>query len=198
MATQPTYLEAFKAYTRVQYGSDEQEAEALKDLTDESDRGSIILSATGLEDLLEQTIGMRMPNLATDVAARKEMFGANGVVSTFSQKIFMAYALGIIDKPLRKKIDLVREIRNGCAHGRLPLSFERKELQDVCKVIIGQDFLAKLTNQDPATLRMAFIVAVATLGQSVAYGRRIDPEEGFRIATEQERRKTRVRMTDKP
>jgi len=198
MVKRPTYLEAFKTYTRVQYGDETQAAEALKDLSDESDRGSVILAATGLEDMLEMAIGMRLKTLENDVPARKEIFGANGLASTFSQKTLLAYAMGIVDKDLRKKIDLVREIRNGCAHGRLPLSFKRKELQDICKIVIGKDFLSKLVNQKPETLRQAFIVSVATLGQSVAFGRHIDPEEGFRIATVQQRQKAAVRMTDKP
>ncbi len=183
MANGPAYLEAFKAYTRVQYGDEEQTAEALADLSKESDRGAVILAATGLEDMLENTIGVRMTALQTDAAARTGMFGATGICGTFAAKILMAYALGIIDKDIRKTLDLVREIRYGCAHGRLPLSFDREELSTICKVVIGAEFLAQLKDQEPNTIRAAFIISTANLGYSIALGRRVGPEEGFRMAS---------------
>jgi len=49
----------------------------------------------------------------------------------------MAYAMGIIDKAYRKKIDLIREIRNACAHARFPLSMEKQVLRDACKALLA-------------------------------------------------------------
>ena len=42
--------------------------------------------------------------------------------------------------------------------------------------------LANLKDQEPQTLRAAFIITVGNLGYSVAFGRHIGPEEGFQLA----------------
>jgi hypothetical protein len=128
VVTQPAYLRALKAYTRLRYGSDEDISAAVVDLSEESDRGALMLAATGTEDMLEFEILKHMPTLLVDEAARKQMFEQDGPIATFSRKIAIAYALGILDKEYRAKADLIREIRNACAHSRKPISLKIPEV----------------------------------------------------------------------
>ena len=68
----------------------------------------------------------------------------------------MAYAMGIIDKEYRKKIDLIREFRNACAHSRKPISLENSVLRTPCEVVIS-DFISDLADKKPLILRIAFV-----------------------------------------
>ena len=99
--------------------------------------GKFEIAATNIEDVLEMQITSKLPALAEDEPARKKIFEHNGLISSFSKRIEMAYAMGIIDKAYRKKIDLIREIRNACAHARFPLSMEKQVLRDACKALLA-------------------------------------------------------------
>ena len=79
-----------------------------------------------------------MPVLYADSAARSDMLGDRGPISTYADKILMAYALGFIDKETRKRINIIREIRNACAHSRMPITLEVDALIAPMKVAIGE------------------------------------------------------------
>ena len=183
MVTQPSYLKALKEYARVQFGGDDKTEQVIADFSNESDRGAVILAATGIEDFLEvQLMGMMLP-LQNDTNARSSMFGANGVCGTFSQKILLSYSLGIIcDRTLRRRIDLVREIRNVCAHSRLPISFDVPEFQEAAKAAIGDESLSMIKDHEPSTLRIAFIIATSTIQQSILYRRNVSASESYDLA----------------
>jgi dUTPase len=151
MVTQPAYLRNLKEYARRRTTDSKTETdELIADYSSESDRGAIILVATTIEDMLQDQITKNLPVLLTDETARKKMFEHDGLISSFSKKIEMAYAMGIIDEDYRKKIDLVREIRNACAHSRFPISMEKKVLQDVCKALFQTCWMiSEITNQKP-------------------------------------------------
>jgi hypothetical protein len=176
MVTQPAYLRNLKEYARRRVKNLETEtAELMADYSAESDRGAIILVATTIEDVLEIQIIEKLPVLKNDETARKKMFEHDGLISSFSKKIEMAYAMGIIDSDYRKKIDLVREIRNACAHSRFPLSLEKNELLDACKALMA-DMWDDLKDHNPNTLRNAFIAKCTFIGFYILTGEKI---EGF-------------------
>src|SRR5690606_8731412 len=114
---------------------------AARDITDnESDRGAIILVATNVEDMLEYKILERLPALQEDEPARKAMFELDGPIASFSRKLHMAYAMGIVNKHYRKQIDLVREIRNACAHSRLPVSLSEPAIADAVRHLVTDTY----------------------------------------------------------
>lgn len=176
MVSQPAYLRNLKAFTKRRWDDPEASRAAANSLRSESDRGAIILSATTLEDMLEHKIIHFMPNLAEDETARKDVFERDGPISSFSRKLLIAYALGIVDKPYRNKIDLIREIRNACAHSRNPVSFDTPELREACKVVIG-DMVDDLPDDNPASLRKAFIFTVDLISYYVATGQKVEGRE---------------------
>jgi hypothetical protein len=181
MVTQPAYIRNLKEYARRRMKNLEIEgAELRADYSAESDRGAIILVATSIEDALELQITKRLPGLHKDEAARKKMFEHDGLISSFSKRIEMAYALGIIDSDYRKKIDLVREIRNACAHSRFPLSLDKKVLQDACRALMA-DMWPDLMDHEPRTIRMAFIVKCTFIAYYILTGAKI---EGFEAQIE--------------
>ncbi|MGB6306438.1 MAG: hypothetical protein WBF89_01505 [Steroidobacteraceae bacterium] len=169
----PAYLRNLKEYSRAQFGTEYETEAVVGDLDDESDRTAILVAATAIEDALEQALMQRMPALATDNDARVKVFGPEGTISTYSAKILIAYAIGILDRKARKEIDVVRHIRNACAHSRKSLSLQTPALADAIKGALGEDVVAKLRDQEPATLRRAFICHIAALIYQVLSGKRI-------------------------
>jgi hypothetical protein len=118
-------------------------------------------------------ITSHLPALAEDESARKKIFEHDGLISSFSKRIEMAYAMGIIDKPYRKKIDLIREIRNACAHARFPLTMETKVLINACKALLAATW-DDLKDHDPLTIRNAFLVECTFIAHYILSGEKIE------------------------
>ena len=86
--------------------------ELVKTFTSTDDRSVAIMGVAGLDFLLEnflhETVVEELPDSAfTD---------ANGPLSSFSSKIAVAYAFGIISTDEYKELNLLRKIRNDFAH----------------------------------------------------------------------------------
>jgi hypothetical protein len=175
----PAYLADLKQYARAQYGELTDTDAVVADFDNESDRGAIILAATSIEDSLEHALTRWMVALTADadMEAKARIFGPEGIIGTYANKTWIAYALGIINKDARKEIDLVRHIRNACAHSRKPLSLQLPILAAAIKAAIGQKALDQLKDQEPRTLRTAFISHCAALSFYVITGRRLAPLE---------------------
>ena len=169
----PAYLINIKKYARIQFGDARAMAKILLDLENESDRGAIILASSAIEDCLEWALVERMPLLKTDDDVRSRIFENKGPISTYSDKILIAYALGIIDGKVKKRIDLIRVIRNSCAHSRLPLNLEVPELIDALKAAIGTLALNALKDQSPKSLRAGFISICADIGNYIITGKMV-------------------------
>lgn len=175
MVSQPAYLLNLKKYAKVRFQDiGEEEIEwRIKDLENESDRGAIILAATNVEDTLELRLMDMLPNLKEDETARKLVFEQDGPISSFSRKLLMAYATGIVDTQYRKLIDLVREIRNACAHCRKPLSLEVPELLEACKVLLA-DMWPDLKDHTPMTIRNAFVMKCTFIQHYIVFGEKLE------------------------
>ena len=174
MVSQPVYLANLKAYGRARWSNDTEAERAAASMTqDESDRGAILMAATNLEDILEYKILQQLPTLREDETARKQMFEQDGPLATFSRKIAMAYAMGFIDKPYRKLIDLAREIRNAAAHSRQPITVQVPEVKAAIEVLVA-DSLDGLRDDNPRALLGAYEIKCATLAHYVVTGERIE------------------------
>lgn len=167
MVTQPTYLKNLKAYARAQWpGRPNEPIDVAQAYQDESDRGAIILAATHLEDNLLMAILAGLPVLQRDEVAFRDMFENEGPLSTFSSRIAMAYGMGLATAQMKKEMDLIRVIRNSCAHSRRPISLETPELRTaVLNLLSDTDDL--LVKTDSPTLRMAFTLHCYMLADNV-------------------------------
>jgi len=99
----------------------------LEEVKSQTDRGAAIVAAAVLESLTELVILHRLIELSSD---RKDALfdRPNAPLSSFSAKIEMAYALGIIHNDARLGLHLIREVRNKFAHRIEPLAFENPEV----------------------------------------------------------------------
>lgn len=106
-------------------------------LKGESDRGAIILAATLVDDRLSAALLERMPNINSDEAAR--IFGVDGIAGTFASRLKLAQALDIINRPTRKLIELIREMRNACAHSRQIVTFSTPVIRNAIVSMMPDD-----------------------------------------------------------
>ena len=105
--------------------------EQYRDETHEmrNDRGAAILLATNLENALQRAIAR---TLQVSQKTRKELFGLDSPVGTFSYKIIIAEVLRIIGPETRANLDTIRRIRNVFAHAKIPVSFETPAIIQAC------------------------------------------------------------------
>ena len=84
-------------------------------LSNESDRGCVLVAAALVEAELENHIVRR---LLPKAAKYDELVSedSRAPISTFSQKINLAYRVGLIPLSERTIYHQLRELRNGCAH----------------------------------------------------------------------------------
>lgn len=85
-----------------------------KEFDHASDRAVAILGAAYVEDAvldaLLAEIGVENPKII------EELLGNGAPFSTFSNKVIMASALGLIGPRTRGDLDRIRRVRNECAH----------------------------------------------------------------------------------
>jgi len=80
-----------------------------------SSRAAIILAVASIDDVLRAAIScnfIHLPGREED-----QIFSGNGPLSTFSSRIKIAHAMGLISKKVRSDLDVLRKIRNKYAHG---------------------------------------------------------------------------------
>jgi hypothetical protein len=104
------------------------------------DRAAAILAAIQVEAALESVLLRKMIPLP-DKEINEIFVGDSAPLSTFSAKIRMAFALGIIGPEARHDLNRLRTIRNAFAHARMPVSFDTSEIVEVCASI---QFLSRL------------------------------------------------------
>lgn len=101
-------------------------------LSEESDRGAVLVTASILDDVLLSLLSARLVECKS---AKKLIEGFNAPLGTFSARIAAARALGIITEEWRRELDLLRDVRNGLAHsvtatlGDRPILSKCNELQ---------------------------------------------------------------------
>ena len=105
--------------------TDEERADVQNAL--ERERSAItiaILGASQVEHELETEL--RDCFRRSDDETWKMLTDDRGPISTFSQKITMAYGLGVIDDVTLKSLNTIRQIRNAFAHTKRLINFENE------------------------------------------------------------------------
>jgi DNA-binding MltR family transcriptional regulator len=92
------------------------------------ERAISIIGGTFSEMALEHVLRSFFPEDDKEV---DKLFEFNQPLGNFSSKITMAYCLGLIDKLIKRDLDLVRKIRNKFAHD-LYTSFQDQQIKSWC------------------------------------------------------------------
>ena len=95
-----------------------------------SDRAAGIVATTLLENSLDGVLVYMFVN--SEASLLKEIFSENGPLATFSAKIRLAFALGLVTAEGRHDLDIVRKVRNSFAHDIGGNTFESITIRDRC------------------------------------------------------------------
>lgn len=167
-------------------------AVVARTLLQESDRGCAIFGAAILEGDLEVLLRTFCRN---DEASIKQvvdpLFQTYAPLATFSAKIQVAFALRLITRELKQKLEVIRRLRNDCAHEPGPLTFDSPGCNDRLRLLIADGKPPVPTADDemaapgmgPVTKRqlinrIAFVIAVAQMSARIAFIRE-QAEAGF-------------------
>jgi DNA-binding MltR family transcriptional regulator len=110
-------------------------AEMIRDIGKATDTAYVIVTATALENLLEQALLTNMRDLSA--TAYSDLFKGYGPLSSFAAKIDLAFALKIIDREVKSGLHVVRDIRNKFAHAMTLAHFDKPELAEVFQKLPG-------------------------------------------------------------
>ena len=139
----------------------------------ESDRGCVIFGAAILEDKLElllRSYCRQDPQIIKRVVA--PLFQGYAPLSTFSAKIQISFALGLIAERDFKALDLLRKLRNQFAHDKDIVSFQSIAYKPLADAFLAstaesprvtQDEWERITQSRPSARRVAFCINVAYL-----------------------------------
>ncbi|MEY1639740.1 MltR family transcriptional regulator [Tenuifilum osseticum] len=99
------------------------------ELSDESDRGCVLLGSSYIENQLKILLEKILIGTKKH---KKDLFSGYGPLSTFSSKIKLSYSLGIISENLYKELEIIKSIRNLFAHYPDKISFDNVEIIKLC------------------------------------------------------------------
>ena len=114
----------------------ENYSEIVDVLVEESDRGAIILVGGVIEDLLSDRIIERLPN---GNSQRDDLLRQGGLLNSFQSKVTMALALGLIDEATVDSLDIIRQLRNACAHSRFGVTLSIPQVNRVFALLLSKD-----------------------------------------------------------
>jgi mannitol operon repressor len=98
---------------------------------DESDRGTVLVYATMLDEQLKKAIDAF---LVDHSAITRLTEGFNAPIGTFSTRTLLAFGLGLISEREYNELEMIRKIRNEFAHS-ITMSFERSTVSSRCKLL---------------------------------------------------------------
>jgi DNA-binding MltR family transcriptional regulator len=117
---------------RLKLPTPEEIQAAVEDFGTQTDRGLAIVAVSLLEQMLEIVLTQRMMPLSKKRYAA--IFGTMAPLSSFSAKIEMALALGVISENFYYQLHALREVRNRFAHRIEALTFDHPEIQKAMHV----------------------------------------------------------------
>ena len=125
----------------------------------ESDRSVVILASSYIDSYLENFLAKRL----VSHKRTKALFTGYAPLATFSAKIDISYAVGIIPEHLLKDLHQIRKIRNLFAHKADKLDFSSDEITHLCDQISyskGMPRTDGTTGPKPEGARSVFLSTV--------------------------------------
>jgi hypothetical protein len=127
----------------------------------ESDRGAAILAGS----FAEHALGTFLIDRVANTGLAEKLFGPVGPLSSFSQRIAVAYAFGQITERQYKDFEAIRQARNHFAHHPLDASFASQEVKKhVAKTSMYNDKEAMEQHKDGGRMhRIAYLLTCGIL-----------------------------------
>lgn len=141
----------------------------LSEFNQESDRGSALLAASRIEELLGELLDAYL----MDIPGKKELLhGPMAPLGTLSARISMTYSLGLIQSGEADEANAIRKVRNEFAHSWQGKTFEEGKIREICLGLPwhGPEDLGDGKKNNP---RSRFNAAVAILLLGLLWRRRL-------------------------
>lgn len=134
---------------------------AIADLmADESDRGVVVILGSLIEDRLLDCLMRTFIPLST--AEKKNLTRGGGLLSSFDSRIALAHALGVIEPDTVAMLQVVKAMRNACAHSRQDITFMTPELRAALGLLFHEDNAEEIQDaKSEVALRLMFFIATA-------------------------------------
>jgi hypothetical protein len=113
--------------------SEEEMAEIVSDLKSHGPQATAVMGAAYLEHVLEVYLRTVFKPLSKNDDTRMFDGAAGGILGGFSNKIRIAYAMGLIHENPYKTLLLINDIRNVFAHSLHKIDFENDLLAEDCE-----------------------------------------------------------------
>ena len=110
----------------------------------ESDRGAAVLAGGFVDNYL----GVYLRSLVVDAKIADDLFQSLGPLSSFSQRIALARAFGLISKVAYEDLTLIRKIRNQFAHHPLDATFASPEISKLAAKLSEYNTSAEAADSD--------------------------------------------------
>ena len=145
----------------------------LDEILKGSDRACALVSGT----YVEQCVAIFLKKHMIELDEKQEadlFFEPRSPLSTFSAKIELAWALGLISDDERGDLNCIRRIRNAFAHRVLPLAFDnplvKREINKLhTKIILSFEEYEKDISFDNDSVRAIFISSVLYLENRIVH-----------------------------
>ena len=147
-----------------------------KSITEETARGSVLMSAAFLDDRLKGLLKARLVNNNTIIS---QVFDFNGALGTFSSRINFSYLLGLLPVNARTDLHNIRGIRNIFAHSASPLQFEDAAVSKLCDKL---KFHGVKETTDPGTKFRRSVMSLLTfILQATDEAQHIEPKTNYEV-----------------
>jgi mannitol operon repressor len=107
-------------------------SEFLAEFQKESDRGGALVGAALLDARLERLL---LSHLVKGKGSEELVSGGNAPLGSFSARINVCLALGLITPPEQHELNLVRKIRNEFAHREHGITFDDQKISGICRAL---------------------------------------------------------------
>jgi DNA-binding MltR family transcriptional regulator len=138
-----------------------EEIEAIyAEVEAQTDRGAAIIAAAIVDDLLTEALRRRLI-LTTTLAENLFNFDKNGPLANLTQKIDLAFAVGMIRSSVRNDLHNIRRIRNRFAHKIEPLTFADQKISQWCALLAtGENLVLPRHRYVVSCIRITSILSV--------------------------------------
>lgn len=134
----------------------------LAEIRRESDRGLALVGCAFIDEQLADALHAFFCKDGRDL-----LVGKNAPLGTFSARIEICHALGLIEDIERNDCDCIRRIRNEFAHKVLTASFMTQKVSDLCSNL--QSELPEPNVISAAPPRLKFENAIVTMATRLLY-----------------------------
>jgi hypothetical protein len=134
----PTKLEALAQLSRAMPTYEHFHEFYQQVSAEKNDRGAALMLAANVENGL---LYILRRTLVIKHGQDKRLFRFDAPIGTFEAKIRIGYALDIFGPETKNNLDCIKAIRNAFAHAVVPITFQTKEVADVCDLLVMPEIL---------------------------------------------------------